>query len=91
MTGVAFFISYTRDDRAWAEWIAWQLEVAGYTTVLQAWDFRAGGDFLQQMHQAVEEADRTIAVLSPSYLESAFGGVERRADFAKDPPASTAS
>jgi hypothetical protein len=25
---VDFFISYTSNDRAWAEWIAWQLEDA---------------------------------------------------------------
>jgi TIR domain len=85
MARVAFFISYTKDDRVWAEWIAWQLEVAGYTTVLQAWDFRPGGDFVERMHQAVDEAERTIAVLSPVYLESAFGGVEWRSVFAKDP------
>jgi TIR domain len=34
-----FFISYTGVNRPWAEWIAVQLEAAGYTTVLQAWDF----------------------------------------------------
>jgi hypothetical protein len=27
-----FFISYNKTDRQWAEWIAWQLEGAGYTT-----------------------------------------------------------
>ena len=31
-----FFISYTAVDRQWAEWIAWELEEAGYTTILQA-------------------------------------------------------
>jgi hypothetical protein len=31
-----FFISYTHVDRPWAEWIAWQLEAAGDTTVIQA-------------------------------------------------------
>jgi hypothetical protein len=25
-----FFISNTSPDRAWAEWIAWQLEAEGY-------------------------------------------------------------
>ena len=35
-----FFISYSGADRSWAEWIAWQLEAAGYTAVIQAWDFR---------------------------------------------------
>jgi hypothetical protein len=77
-----FFVSYTSTDRAWAEWIAWQLEAEGYTVVVQAWDFRAGRDFVQQMHQVVEEAERTIAVLSPAYLDSAFGGAEWRAVFA---------
>jgi TIR domain-containing protein len=37
-----FFISYNRQDRIWAEWIAWTLEKAGFTTILQAWDFRPG-------------------------------------------------
>jgi TIR domain len=39
---VDFFISYPVADRAWAEWIAWQLKEARYATVLQAWDFRPG-------------------------------------------------
>lgn len=38
-----FFVSYNRADRAWVEWISWQLEEAEYTTVLQAWDFSPGG------------------------------------------------
>ncbi len=29
-----FFISYNKADREWAEWIAWQLEEEGYTTVI---------------------------------------------------------
>ncbi len=35
-----FFISDNKADRAWAEWIAWQLEEADYSTEIQAWDFR---------------------------------------------------
>ena len=34
-----FFISHNKADKAWAEWIAWELEAAGYSTILQAWDF----------------------------------------------------
>jgi TIR domain len=41
-----FFICYNKADRGWAEWLAWQLEVEGYKTVLQAWDFRPGGTFV---------------------------------------------
>jgi hypothetical protein len=80
-----FFISYTSADRAWAEWIGWQLEEAGYSVTLQAWDFRPGTDFMHEMHGAVSNARRTIAVLSPDYFVSKFGEVEWRAIFAKDP------
>jgi hypothetical protein len=80
-----FFISYTGADVAWAEWVAQTLEDAGYKTVLQAWDFRPGQDFLQQMHQATQQAARTIAVLSPAYLGSSFGEAEWRMAFANDP------
>src|SRR5919199_432266 len=79
-----FFISYTGVDRAWAEWIAWQLEEAGYTTVLQAWDFRPGGNFVLDMLRAAE-AQRTIAVLSPDYLTALYTQSEWAAAFVEDP------
>jgi tetratricopeptide (TPR) repeat protein len=86
VTGVKdFFVSYTGADVAWAEWIAQTLEDAGYQTVIQAWDFRPGQDWLYQMHQATQQAARTIAVLSPAYLGSAFGEAEWRVAFANDP------
>ena len=37
-----FFVSYRTADQSWAEWIAWELEAAGYTVFVQAWDFRPG-------------------------------------------------
>jgi hypothetical protein len=83
--GRDFFISYTGVNRSWAEWIAVQLEAAGYTTVLQAWDFRPGSDFVHQMQQATSSAGRTLAVLSPAYFETGFGEAEWRAAFVKDP------
>jgi hypothetical protein len=83
--GRDFFISYTGVNRSWAEWIAVQLEAAGHTTVLQAWDFRPGSDFIHQMQQATSTAGRTMAVLSPAYFGSEFGEAEWRAAFHKDP------
>ena len=47
-----FFISYNKADIQWAEWIAWQLEKAEFTTILQAWDFRPGGNFILDMQRA---------------------------------------
>ena len=80
-----FFISYNKADRAWAEWIAWQLEEARYTTVSQAWDFRPGSNFVVEMDAATKEAERTIAVLSPDYLNAVFTRPEWAAAFAQDP------
>ena len=83
--GSKIFVSYTQSDRAWAEWIAWQLEEEGYATILQAWHFGASSNFVHKMHQAVQDADCTIAVLSPEYERSDFGFAEWGAAFAEDP------
>jgi hypothetical protein len=79
-----FFISYTGNDLIWAEWIAWILEEAGYSVVIQAWDFRVGGNFVLDMQKATE-ANQTIAVLSPLYLQKPFPQSEWAAAFAQDP------
>jgi hypothetical protein len=83
--GTDFFISYTSRDKVWAEWIAWQLEEAGYATVLQAWDFRPGANFVLEMQRAVSESDRTIAVLSQAFVESIYASPEWAAAFRNDP------
>jgi tetratricopeptide (TPR) repeat protein len=80
-----FFVSYNQADARWAEWIAWHLEEAGYTTVLQAWDFRPGSNFVLNMQKASEDAERTIAVLTPNYLAARFTQPEWAAAFAQDP------
>ncbi|UBF30080.1 toll/interleukin-1 receptor domain-containing protein (plasmid) [Kovacikia minuta CCNUW1] len=80
-----FFISYTGKDRSWAEWVAWTLEEAGHSVVIQAWDFRPGGNFVLDMQRATTEAKRTIAVLSALYFDKPFPQSEWAAAFAQDP------
>jgi tetratricopeptide (TPR) repeat protein len=80
-----FFVSYAQADRAWAEWIAWELEAAGYTTVLQAWDMPAGTAFLHAMDQAVQTTGHVVLVLSPAYLRSSMAEAEWRPAFKADP------
>ena len=80
-----FFISYRSADQPYAEWIAWELEAAGYTTFVQAWDFRPGQNFVHQMQQGSSSCRRTIAVLTPAYFESGFTRAEWYSAFAKDP------
>ena len=80
-----FFVSYTHADEEWAVWIAWVLEQAGYSVIVQAWDFRPGSNFVLEMQQASEKAARTIAVMSPAYQKSKFTPPEWAAAFASDP------
>ena len=80
-----FFISYNRHDKQWAEWIAWTLEEAGYTVILQAWDFRPGGNFVLDMQGAMTGTKQTIAVLSENYLKAAYTQPEWADAFARDP------
>jgi TIR domain len=80
-----FFVSYAQADRAWAEWVAWELEAAGYTTVLQAWDMPAGTAFMHAMDQAVQSSRYVVLVLSPAYLRSELAEAEWRPAFKADP------
>lgn len=82
---IDFFISYTGADKAWAEWIAFILEEEGFTTVVQAWDFRPGGNFVLEMQRAASTADRTVMVLSDDYLRSDMAAPEWAAAFVQDP------
>jgi hypothetical protein len=80
-----FFISYSEADRAWAEWIGWTLEEAGYSVVLEAWDFRPGGNFVLDMQRAATTTRKTVMILSGSYLKAEFTQSEWAAAFAQDP------
>lgn len=80
-----FFISYNSADAQWGIWIAEQLEKAGYTTVIQAWDFLAGENFVIGMQDAIIHTKQTIAVLSDHYLRADFTQPEWAAAFAQDP------
>jgi len=82
---VDFFVSYTSADRPWAEWIAWELEAAGYSVIVQAWEMQPGSNFVLAMHEAAQRARRTIGVLSPAFLASPYAAAEWAAAFGADP------
>jgi len=60
------------------------LQEAGYSVVLQAWDFRPGQNFILNMHEASKGSKRTIAVLSPDYLKATFTQPEWAAALRQD-------
>ena len=85
LVGWDFFVSYMQADRAWAEWIAWVLEEDGHKVLIQAWDFVAGSNWIEGMDAGVRDAARTVAVLSPDYLDSVYASAEWQAAWAQDP------
>jgi hypothetical protein len=69
-----FYISYAYRDRAWAEWIAWQLEHAdsgAYSVELAAWDWPAGTNWVLAMTSALTRSDRVVALYSQAYFDPA--------------------
>ncbi|MEW9531421.1 TIR domain-containing protein [Microbispora sp. NPDC049125] len=84
-TRTEIFVSYSPADERWATWIAWQLESAGYRTMLQAWDFVPGTNFIDFMDRGVSEADLVVAVLTRNYLQSRYGRLEWQAALRADP------
>lgn len=80
-----FFISYNKADKQWAKWIASVLEDNGYTSYIQAWDFRPGDNFVLEMDKALLRSERFLAVLSQNYLDSLYCQAEWAAAFTKDP------
>ena len=64
-----FFVSHAGADRAWAEWVAWQLTDAGYTVELDVWDWAAGQNFMTAMSDALDRCDRVVALFSAAYFE----------------------
>ena len=46
---VDLFVSHAGRDRAWAEWVAWELQQAGYRVELDFWDWEVGENFVVLM------------------------------------------
>jgi tetratricopeptide (TPR) repeat protein len=77
-----FFISHASADEGWAEWIAAQLQDAGFSIELDVWEWTPGEDFIAAMETGLKRADRVIAIYSRSYFTRPYAQVEHRAAFA---------
>lgn len=66
---VDIFVSYAGPDRPWAEWVASQVEAAGLSVELDAWDWAAGSNFVLNMNDALARASRVVALYSKAYFE----------------------
>ncbi|HEU5110043.1 MAG TPA: toll/interleukin-1 receptor domain-containing protein, partial [Micromonosporaceae bacterium] len=68
MAGLRVFVSHAGPDRAWAEWVAWHLDQAGYEVELDLW-WSVGESFVARMRQALDTADVVVALWSAAYFE----------------------
>ncbi len=82
---IQIFVSYSPADERWATWMAWELEAAGYRTMLQAWDFVPGTNFIDFMDRGLSQAAAVVAVLSQHYVNSTYGRLEWQAALRADP------
>jgi WD40 repeat protein len=65
-----FFISYTKADLEPAGEIRRLLELAGYSTVMQAEDAHVGESFVAWINRELDASRHTLAVVSRAYLAS---------------------
>ena len=79
-----FFVSRADADAEFASVIEEVLQAAGFTVILQQWDF-ANRNFTERMHAALAEGARVVALLSPEYLRSEHCQAEWQNAIADDP------
>ncbi len=82
---IEIFISYSPADERWATWMAWELEAEGYRTMLQAWDFVPGTNFIDFMDRGLSQAAVVVAVLTRRYVGSTYGRLEWQTALRADP------
>jgi hypothetical protein len=74
-----FFISYTSQDRAWADWIGRELEALGHVPHIHDWEISAGGNIMAWMEQRHHDADHVLCIVSETYLTKPYSNLERQA------------
>jgi TIR domain/Tetratricopeptide repeat len=70
--GLDFYISYASQDRLWAEWVGGRLISAGYTIELDVWDWLPGDNIILAREDALQRADRVLALCSAAYFGGGF-------------------
>ncbi|MEU1842412.1 FxSxx-COOH system tetratricopeptide repeat protein [Micromonospora sediminicola] len=67
---VDLFISHAGRDRAWAEWVGWELENAGYSVELDLWDWEVGANVVEKIRDGLQRCERMLALFSEAYFEA---------------------
>lgn len=79
------FFSHASADRAWAEWIACELEADSCTPFVQARDFRPGMKYVTMTQKGVTGPHVVLVVLSAQFLKVCLAEAEWTTASAADP------
>ncbi|MCK9925459.1 protein kinase [Frankia sp. AgPm24] len=63
-----FFIAHASADQPWADWIAWELEAAGYQVLLQARDGAARSRWTANLRDGIRHCAQVLVLLSGAGL-----------------------
>jgi hypothetical protein len=63
------FISLSGKDKAWGNWIAWELQWAGHEPIYQHWHFQTGQNIVLRMQEALRTAERVLVIVSGNYFD----------------------
>lgn len=80
------FISYAQRDRLWAEWLGDRLAKHGFRIWTDTTSVPIGASFIAELNKMIEKSDVLLAILSPSYFESAWCQQETAAAAASKVP-----
>ena len=79
------FVSYAKEDQAWADWIAWTLKSQGFS-IFNARDAPpAGSEVSRLLEYGLKRSRVIVAILSSKYLQSTFATKEWQAVWKQDP------
>ena len=82
------FISYSHTDQEWVKnWLLPRLEAAGLRVCIDYRDFDVGVPSLVNIERAVDNSRRTLLVLTPAWVESAWAEFESLLTQTADPAA----
>jgi hypothetical protein len=73
------FISYTGQDREWADWIGLELEKLGHVPHVDHWEVSAGDNIMEWMERRLDDADHVLCLVSETYLKKPYSSLERQA------------
>ena len=73
------FVSYTKSDSQWAEWIATDLRALGHNPHVHEWEISPGDDIVAWMEKRHAAADHVLCVVSPEYLKAAYSRLQHNA------------